>query len=138
MGMIDIIKKASLGAVGAGNPVNILFGEVLNIDTTTLETVKDEIKYFNTYMNKMEIKVDQKIILDKDFFIIPESLTRYEVDLKHKHKYEDSTCTSNSTKETQEKLLDKITIREGLNQGDKVLLLRVQGGQQYVILDKVV
>ncbi|RXI46260.1 hypothetical protein DP145_06690 [Clostridium tetani] len=106
MGMIDTIKKASMGAVGASNPVNILFGEVLSIED-------------------FKIKVDQKLILDKDFFIIPESLIKYEVDLKHNH---DSNNTA----------LGKLVIREGLKQGDKVLLLRVQGGQQYVILDKVV
>lgn len=138
MGMIDTIKKASMGAVGAGNPVNVLFGEVLNISTTTLETLKGEVKYFNTHIDKIEIKVEQKLILDKDFFIIPENLNKYEVLLKHNHKYEDESYTSTATRETHEKLLDKITIRQGLKQGDKVLLLRVQGGQQYVILDKVV
>lgn len=106
MGMIEIIKEASLGAVGAGNPVNILFGEVLSIED-------------------FKIRVDQKLILDKDFFIIPESLIRYEVDLKHSHG---STGIA----------LGKLVIREGLKKGDKVLLLSVQGGQQYVILDKVV
>lgn len=104
MGMIDIIKQASLGAVGSANPVNILFGEVLNI-------------------NDFKVKVDQKLILSKEFFIIPESLIRYEVDLSH--------GVGGSA-------LEKLVIREGLKQGDKVLLLRVQGGQQYVILDKVV
>lgn len=106
MGMIDIIKEASLGAVGAGNPVNITFGEVLNAE-------------------ELKIKIDQKLILTKEFFIVPESLTRYEVDLTHSH---------NQTVPA----LGKLVIREGLKIGDKVLLLRVQGGQQYVILDKVV
>lgn len=56
--MIDTIKKASLGAVGAGNPVSILFGQVLSISTTTLEEAKGEVKYFNTNIDKIEIKVD--------------------------------------------------------------------------------
>lgn len=103
--MLEIIKKASIGAIGAGNPVNILYGEVLSIED-------------------LKIKIDQKLILDKDFFIVPESLTRYEIDLSHNHSGGSA--------------LGKITIREGLKLGDKVLLLRVQGGQQYVILDKVV
>lgn len=110
MGMINIIKKAGIDAVGASNPVNIIFGEVLNV-------------------GDFKIKIDQKLILPKEFFIIPESLTRYEIDLSHNHNY-----TNGSTS----KGLDKIIIREGLKQGDKVLLLRVQGGQQYIILDKVV
>lgn len=109
MGMIDTIKQASIGAMGASNPVNILFGEVVSAE-------------------ELKIKIEQKLILDKDFFIIPKSLTRYEVDLTHNHIISDSS-TSNS--------LNKLVIREGLKAGDKVLLLRIQGGQQYVILDKV-
>ncbi len=106
MGMMDSIKKASIGAVGAGNPVIFLYGEVLSIED-------------------FKIKIDQKKILDKDFFIIPESLTRYEVDLTHTHSQTGPA-------------LAKLVIREGLKPGDTVLLLRIQGGQQYVILDKVV
>lgn len=110
MGMISIIKKAGIDAVGTSKPVNVLFGEVLDAE-------------------ELKIKVDQKLILDREFFIIPKNLTRYEIDLKHEH-----TWATGSTSDA----LSKIIIREGLNQGDKVLLLRIQGGQQYLILDKVV
>ncbi|KOC49996.1 DUF2577 domain-containing protein [Clostridium botulinum] len=105
MGMIELAKQAALDAIKASSPVNVTFGEVLSIDN-------------------LKIKVDQKLILDKSFFIIPKSLTKYEVDLTHNHGYSNA--------------LGKLIIREGLKQGDKVLLLRVQGGQQYVIWDKVV
>lgn len=110
MGMIDTIKRASIRALNASNPVNIVFGEVLDTDN-------------------FKIKIDQKLILDRNFFIIPESLTRHEIDLTHEHTY---------TGGTTETSLSKLVIREGLKQGDKVLLLRVQGGQQYIVLDKVV
>lgn len=109
MSMIDIVKRAGIDAIGAGKPVNITFGEILNVED-------------------LKIKIDQKLILSKEFFVIPESLTRYEVDLKHSHNWT-SGSTSNS--------LDKIVIREGLKQGDAVILLRMQGGQQYLVLDKV-
>lgn len=97
MGMLGIIKEASIGAVGASNPVNVTFGEVLEVEN-------------------LRIKINQKLILTKEFFVIPETLTRYEIQVDNK----------------------TIAIRSGINKGDKVLLLRVQGGQQYVILDKVV
>lgn len=129
MGMLDIIKQASVGAVGAENPVNVLFGEVLSISTTTLETVNKGIHYYNSSIDKIQIKIDQKLILEKEFFIIHEGLTRYEIDLTHSHSITNGTA-SNS--------LDRIIIREGLKVGDSVLLLRVQGGQQYVIWNKVV
>jgi len=105
MSIVEIAKKAALDAINASKPTNITYGEILSIDN-------------------FKIKVDQKLILDKDFFIIPESLVRHEVDLELNYG-------SNNA-------LGKVVIREGLKQGDKVLLLRVQGGQQYVILDKVV
>lgn len=126
MGMIDIIKKAGVDAVGANNPVNVLFGEVLNIDFTQEKVTKNNLTYYITKnINTLTIKVDQKLILQREFFIVPESVTRYEVDLKHTHG-----SSSNA--------LDKMIIRDGLEKGDKVLLLRVQGGQQYIVLDKVV
>lgn len=129
MGMIDIVKKAGIDAVGASNPVSVLFGEILNINVSVKEEITGDVHYFKESINNIEIKLDQKLILDQDFFIIPENLLRYEIDLSHSHSY----LNGSTSKE-----LDKIVVREGLKQGDKVLLLRVQGGQQYVILDKVV
>ncbi|TNJ68233.1 DUF2577 domain-containing protein [Paenibacillus hemerocallicola] len=113
--MLDIIKQAAKEAVEAGSPVNILFGEVIQNDP-------------------LEVNVDQRFTLDADFLNVPESLTRYEVDLKHSHTYTDDGASGT----TGEALADKIVIRPGLQTGDKVVLLRIQGGQQYLILDKVV
>lgn len=111
MTLSDTIKRLGAGAVEAGNPVAVMFGKV-------------------TKTNPLEINVDQRFTLDEDFLIVPEQLTRYEVDLKHKH--------TTSSEDTGEALTEKVVIREGLKSGDNVLLLRVQGGQKYVVLDKVV
>jgi hypothetical protein len=62
--------------------------------------------------NPLEIEIHQKLKLTEEFLVITERVTRYEV--------------------------DNISIRTGLKKGDKVALLRVQGGQQFVVLDKVV
>lgn len=111
MSLLDIMKRASIGAVESNNPVTILFGNVIRI-------------------NPLEVNVHQRFTLTEDFLVVPESLTRYELDLKHNH--------STSEGPTGEVLPEKIVIREGLQVGDRVLLIRVQGGQQYVVLDKVV
>ncbi len=113
--LLDLIKTASSDAISASNPVNILFGEVITV-------------------NPLSVKVDQRFTLPADFLIVPESLTRYEADLKHTHQYTDD----GSPHSTAEALTQKILIRSGLAPGDRVLMLRVQGGQRYVILDKVV
>lgn len=111
MSLANAIKQISQNLNDSGNPLAVMFGTV----------TKDK---------PLEILVDQRLLLDEDFFIIPEQLTRYEVDLKHRH--------DTSGEPTQDALTEKIVIREGLKSGDGVLLLRVQGGQQFVVLDKVV
>ncbi|CAI3227417.1 DUF2577 domain-containing protein [Clostridium neonatale] len=109
MGMIQTIKKASMGAYNASNPLNIEFGTVIDSKNLT-------------------IRVEQKKTLPKEFFLVPESLTRYEVDLKHIHSTGNGS-TGNS--------LDKLVIREGLKNGDGVVLLKIKAGSKYLILDKI-
>ncbi|MNW46028.1 hypothetical protein D3C74_233060 [compost metagenome] len=109
MALGDKIKQLGANAVHAGNPVAVMFGTVTGI-------------------NPLEVNVDQRFTLDEDFLVITESLVRYEVDLKHRH----NGATMDDA------LVDKVVIREGLKVGDSVLLLRMQGGQKYVVWDKVV
>lgn len=113
--LLDLIKAAGADAVNASNPVNILFGEILTV-------------------NPLSVKVDQRFILPADFLIVPRTMTKYEVDLQHTHQYTDD----GSAGTTSQALTQKIVIRAGLAPGDRVLMLRVQGGQRYIILDKVV
>lgn len=91
--MLDLIKREVLKAVNATNPVNFNVGTVSGV-------------------NPLKITVHQKLTLTKEFLIVTERMTRYEV--------------------------NSIVIRTGLSVGDKVILARVQGGNQYIVLDKVV
>lgn len=109
--LLNLIKIAGKQAVGAENPVNLLFGEVLAV-------------------NPLSVIVDQRLRLDAGFLIVPESLTRYELDLKHSH--------NTGSGSTGEALEEKAVVRAGLQEGDKIILLRMQGGQKYLLLDKVV
>jgi len=109
MGLLDTIKRAGVDAVGASGPMVIQFGVVKNADP-------------------LEIIVDQRLHLTREFLIVPESLTAYDVDLRHSHSYTGGT--------TGDALNDPITIRRGLETGDKLILLRMQGGQKYLILDR--
>lgn len=111
MGLANKIRQLGAGAVDASSPVSVLFGKVMNTAP-------------------LEILVDQRFTIDQDFLVVTQQMTRYELDLKHKHR--------TSAEDTQEALVDKIVIREGLQAGDTVLLLRMQGGQKYVVWDKVV
>ncbi len=109
--LLNVIKQAGIHAVEAGNPVAVMFGLVTGTDP-------------------LEVNVDQRFTLTADFLILPERLARYEIDLHHSHTYSEGT--------TGAALTDKIVIRAGLQTGDKVVLVRMQGGQKFMILDKVV
>lgn len=117
--LLNAIKDASLGAVAASKPVQIAYGNVIN-------------------NSPLEVFVDQRLTLTADFLIVPESLTHFEINLKHLHAYQDASDSGETTRNTSEALLEPIVIRRGLQIGDVVLLLRVQGGQDYIILDRLV
>ncbi|WP_026263256.1 DUF2577 domain-containing protein [Paenibacillus sanguinis] len=151
--MANKIRQLGVGAVDASSPVSVLFGKVMNTAP-------------------LEILVDQRFTIDQDFLIVPQQMTRYELDLTHHHTF-DGGVTSNALLspldlkhnhviegaatgdalldpielshshtyvggDTGEALPGKIVIREGLKVGDNVMLLRIQGGQKYVVWDKVV
>ena len=114
-----MIKQAGIDAQNATNPTAILFGSV-------------------TKVNPLEVNVDQRFTLTEDFLVLTERIARYEVSLKHGHQYEDVSDAGSTQRTTDEQLVPNMIVRHGLIVGDKVILLRVQGGQQYVIMDKAV
>lgn len=110
MSLANSIRKLGAGAVDANYPVAVMYGTV-------------------TKINPLEVNVDQRFTIEEECLIVPEQMTKFEIDLKHKH---DTTGVP-----TQYALTEKVVIREGLKAGDAVLLLRVQGGQKFVVWDRV-
>jgi len=90
--LIDQIKRIVKGYLEAQQATDILFGTVS----------KD---------SPLEINVNQKFILPEAFLVVPEHMTRYEIDAK--------------------------LIRRGLEVGDKVILIRAAGGGQYVVMGRI-
>ena len=64
----------------------------------------------------LEVNVEQRFTLTRDFLVLTERLTEYKTTIAGQ----------------------EVVIRKGLQAGDKVILLRVQGGQQYIVWDRVV
>ncbi|GIP35511.1 DUF2577 domain-containing protein [Paenibacillus sp. J2TS4] len=96
MAMLDIIKKAGMGAVQAGNPVAVTYATVSQV-------------------HPLELYVDQKSTLTEDFLIVPEHMKEYKVTVGDQ----------------------EVVIRKGLERGDKLILIRAQGGQSFVIVGRV-
>lgn len=109
--MLEAIKQAALGAMDAAGPVVVQLGNVTSI-------------------NPLKVMVDQRLELTEDFFVVPESLSELKLELKHTH--------SAGSETTGEALTETVILRKGLAVGDKLLLIRMQGGQRYVIMDRVV
>ncbi|WP_216629073.1 DUF2577 domain-containing protein [Cytobacillus massiliigabonensis] len=107
-----VLKKAGRGAVNSTDPVHILYGEVTGI-------------------SPLKILVEQRLELDDELLILTRAVRDYEVEMTVDHMTE--VVDLHAHPYTGRK---KFIIHNGLVMGDKVKLLRVQGGQKYVVFDK--
>lgn len=119
--IVKSIKKSSEETSVAMDPVLVLFGEVTSI-------------------SPLKILIEQRLEPDEDFFILTRAVRDYEVEMTVDHITEETSGGSGEAAyaaHTHEYVgRKKFTIHNGLVVGDKVKLLRVQGGQRYVVFDK--
>ena len=121
--LIKLIKRIAVEAVEASKPTNIVFGQV-------------------TSASPLKITIEQKITLSSQQLILTRNVTDHEIKmtLEHETDYKsggsgDSSFASHSHAVTGKKTM---TMHNALKKGEKVALLRTQGGQQYVVVDRVV
>lgn len=121
--LLSSVKKAAITAVQTQNPVNLVFGEVISA-------------------SPLKIKLEQRLTLVKSQLIVPLSLTDFKVKMTVDHKTEDkggssgdSAYESHSHKYKGKK---EFLVHNKLKNGDKVMLLKMQGGNKYLVLDRVV
>ncbi|MFD1203599.1 DUF2577 domain-containing protein [Sporosarcina contaminans] len=126
--MYDNVKRAAVKAVLAMNPVNVLYG--------TVEKAKP-----------LEIRIHEKLKLTEEFLDVAEHLTRHEriisLDYQNPKKWPETAIgdaakdTSSSEGYTDYNLkYAKMVFEDGLKKGDKVVLLRVQGGHRFLVYDR--
>lgn len=120
--MLNVIKQAAIQAVNANRPVILVQGEVMKI-------------------NPLTIKVDQKAELPEHFFALTHLVKDYYVDISVAHVTENrgggggyAEFASHNHDYTGRK---KIKIHNALRIGERVHLLQVQGGQKYIVIDRV-
>lgn len=114
--LMKVMKQAGVEASEAGCPVNICFGKVTNT-------------------SPLQILVDQKMTLGSAQLVLTRNVTDYEVSVTVAWETEkDFTITEHAHSMNGKK---KMTIHNSLARGDEVVLLRQQGGQKYIIIDRV-
>ena len=137
--LLSEIKRAAVDAVEASKPVNVYFGEV--------KTVKP-----------LTIHVEQKMILNESQLILTRNVTNFltmamvnweseeEAD-GHFHEASltgpDGEAVEGRTEAPSKKHTHmvagqkQIMIQNGLEAGDRVILLRQQEGQKFIVLDRI-
>lgn len=154
-GLLETVKIAALDAIEATKPVAIIFGTVINtsplqiyieqkktlegqqliltrnVTTYTLEiaidgTTEDAAVNIDTYHNhNYSGETAENLFSDTPF---------------HTHGYSGQTDGSGGVTETTHNHAyngtKQITINNSLVVGDKVILLREQGGQRHIVLDR--
>lgn len=124
---VRAVKQAALDAVDSTKPVNVCFGVV-------------------TQASPLQILVDQKLPLGEKQLVLSRNVTDFETKI--------SMLSSNGWKTEQRsggsgdaafashdhdinKVKHTITIHNGLVKGDEVILIRQQGGQKYIVVDRI-
>lgn len=137
--LVKAMKQAALDAVKSAKPVEVCFGKV-------------------TSENPLKILVEQKMTLGEKQLVLSRNVTKFTtevtVDWKSEnhsipHNHDINLTDSNGdsiTGSTQNKDVPhiheitgkkKITIHNELVVGDEVILIRQQGGQKYIVLDRI-
>jgi hypothetical protein len=130
--LIESMKKAGLGAVESKDPTQILFGTVISA-------------------SPLKIQIEQKLTLDESYFVLARNVTDYQVEMSIDHWTENETAhvhavqdtytgggTSSPTSHRHEyKGRKTFTVHNKLKEGEGVILIRVQGGQKFIVIDRL-
>lgn len=128
--LVRAVKKAAVEAVRAENPMGVCHGTV-------------------TGLSPLEITTDQKLILGEKQLILTNAVRDYTVEMtvdhvteviSHGHSVTD-TYTGGGTAQPVDhshpyKGRKSFRVHLGLKVGEKVILVRCDGGQQFVVLDR--
>jgi len=112
-GFVQSIKRAAVDAVRAEAPAEVCFGTVTGVDP-------------------LEITIDQKLTLTEPFLALCRDVTDYTVEMTA--AYETETAEGHRHEITGTK---QFLVRNGLTLSDEVILMRMQGGQKFVVWDRV-
>lgn len=134
--LLETLQAISAQAANAGEPVELTFGTV-------------------TSTEPLIVQVGDKLLLSSKSLIVPQSLTTRAVDVsvswrtdsgdgpntQHSHSAPNGQTTTDGFSPTHTHAVSgklSMTLHAGFSVGESLLLLKMQGGQRYLILDKAV
>lgn len=121
--LLETIKNIAVEAVDAKKPSGLLFGKVISD-------------------SPLKVLVEQKMTLTMEQLVLCRNVTDFKVMMTVKHFTEDkgggAGDSSYETHKHEYKGKKEFLVHNKLKTGDEVLLLRQQGGQKFIIVDRVV
>jgi hypothetical protein len=114
-GLVSVIKQIAMDAVDNSKIPDLRFGTVISESPLT-------------------VRVTNQFTIPSSMLIVPQHLTDYEVDVTITPGYNWKTVDGVGIVINKQKM----KIHNKLKSGDKVALMRKQGGQSYYILDRLV
>jgi hypothetical protein len=126
------MKIAATGAVDAGKPVCVMFGVVISAEP-------------------LKINVEQKMTLEGAQLVLARNVTEYTVEMTVEHQTDAETAHFHAVQDTfsgggsssPTTHLHGYTgrksfiVHNALTVGEKVILIREQGGQRFIVVDRV-
>lgn len=154
MSLLDTIKRAAIDAINATNPVNVLYGKVTKINPLEIQ-VHQKLTLTSEFLilgsNVTDHEVDMTVNhttgnalgnIDLNHSHGYSGNTSNSGETPHDHGYSGTTSPSGGTRDLSHSHSysgkKKFIVHNALKLGEKVILLRVQGGHQFVVLDRVV
>ena len=124
--LVETLKRAAVEAMEAKKPVNVYFGEVVSAAP-------------------LQINVEQKMVLGEKQLILSRNVTNFKTSITGgniKNYYYTGSTTDSGTAPVSPSHVHavgkiEITVHNGLVVGDEVILLRQQGGQKYIVVDRI-
>lgn len=118
------LKQLVLNSVEYGKPVEIYAGTVETESPLTI---------------RLDVNIEP---LEEDELILTNAVKDHEVDITVGHSTEEfelieGAMTDIKSHKHEYKGRKKITIHNGLKVGEGVILLREQGGQRFIVLDRI-
>ncbi|WP_144511738.1 DUF2577 domain-containing protein [Bacillus sp. FJAT-22090] len=113
--ILKLFKIAAKEAVEAADPTAIQFGEV-------------------TSVSPLKILVEQKKELTMAQLVLTRNVRNHEIEMTVEHTTEIGNGPDAHTHEYKGK--KKFLVHNALKEGDSVMLVKMQGGQKYIVWDK--
>lgn len=119
---VENIKRAAMEAVKASMPSGVYFGTVISA-------------------SPLKISVEQKITLTEKQLVLTTLVQDFSVNMTVNHTTENrsggSGDASFASHNHEYKGTKSFLVHLGLKAGEKVMLIREQGGQKFIVLDRI-